>query len=134
MQKVGNNKIFYLPMIPGKQLFLQRDLTCTKRNLATECLAYVQINRYPGNATNIQACYEKLFCSVSLQFLTQFFWIFHRPQYLVYQGYVHQITIASFLIDQSQIDFVILSQSIDLQLPILLMQWTAVVFSERVFI
>ena len=38
------------------------------------------------------------------------------------------------LIAQSQIDFVILSQSIDLQLPILLMQCTAVVLPEINFI
>ena len=38
------------------------------------------------------------------------------------------------LIAQAQIDFVILSQSVDLQLPILLMQWTAVVLSESIFI
>ena len=38
------------------------------------------------------------------------------------------------LIAQSQIDFVILSQSAKLQLPILFMQWTAVETSESIFI
>ena len=38
------------------------------------------------------------------------------------------------LIAQSQIDFVILSQSTDLQTPILFMQWAAVVLSESIFI
>ena len=40
MQKVGNDKIFYLPMIPRKHLFLfRRGLVFTKRTLATEHLA-----------------------------------------------------------------------------------------------
>ena len=34
---------------------------------------------------------------------------------------------------QPQIDFVILSQSIDLQLPMLLMQWTAAALSENIY-
>ena len=40
MQKMGNNKTFYLPRIPRKHLLLlQRDLVCMKRTLATEHLA-----------------------------------------------------------------------------------------------
>ena len=47
----------------------------------------MQINRFLGNTENIQACYEKLFYSISIQFLTP---------YLIYQGYVRKIAIASF--------------------------------------
>ena len=48
----------------------------------------MQINKFPGDSENIQACSEKFFYSVSIQFLTEFFWIFHQPPYLIYQEYV----------------------------------------------
>ena len=76
-------------MVQRKHLLLLRsDLVCTKRTSGTGHLASMQINRFPGNTENIQARYEKLFYSVSTQFLSQFFWILHQPSYLVYQGYV----------------------------------------------
>ena len=48
----------------------------------------MQKNIFPGNTVNIQACYENLFYSVSIQFLIQFFWIRHQRPYLVYLLYV----------------------------------------------
>ena len=67
MQRVENNKMFYLALITRKHLLLlRRDQVCTKRTLATEYLDQMQINRFLGNTENIQACYEKLFHSVSI--------------------------------------------------------------------
>ena len=134
MPKVGNNKIFYLPRIPRKYLLLlQKDLICTKRILATEHLAWMQMNQFLVSTENVQACYEKLFYSVAIQFLTQFFGFFIS---LPVQSTKDMCTsnYSLLLIAQSQVDFVILSQSINLQLCILLTQWTAVVLSESIFI
>ena len=67
MQRVENNKMFYLALITRKHLLLlRRDQVCTKRTLATEYLDQMQINRFLGNTENIQTCYEKLFHSVSI--------------------------------------------------------------------
>ena len=44
----------------------------------------MQLNRFPRNTENIQACYEKLRYSVSIHFLA----LLHQPPYLVYEGYV----------------------------------------------
>ena len=92
----------------------------------------MQINRFPGNTKNIQT-YEKLFCSVSIQFLTQFFWILHQPPYFSLPGMCALGSHSLLIIAMFQIDFVILSQSIDLQLPILLMQWTSSIFRKFLY-
>ena len=92
----------------------------------------MEINRFPSSTENIHECYEKLFYSVSTHlsvFLDSLLAsLFSLPGICALDNH------SLLLIAQSQIDFVILSQSTDLQLPILIIQWTAVVLSESIFI
>ena len=122
IQRVGNNKIFYFPMTPRKHLLLlRRDLICTKKTLATEYLPQTQINR-------------KIFLFSFHSNLNSVFLDSSSALIFGLPGICSLDNHSVLLIAQFQIDFVILSQSIDLQLPILLMQWTDVVLSESIFI
>ena len=77
----------------------------------------MKIIRFPGNTENIQAYYEKLFHSVSIQFFYSVF-LYSLSASLFSLPEIYSL----LLIAQSQIDFVILSQLTDLKLPILFIQ------------
>ena len=94
-------------------------------------LSKMEINRYKANTENIQSYYEKLLYSVSTQ--SSLFLDSSLASLFSLLGICALDNHNLLLIAQSQIHFVILSQSTDLQLLILFMQCTAVVLSESIF-